>query len=197
MISFKGYNNAMFKLLLALLFSMKLWANPTPFMVCLGQEEATIHKNKIGGAHYRLNRELISALIQLRSTIKMKRKFEKQVCNALSPSIKMLELIMSEEIFYSKYDKENQTSNYQIDMTTINSLNRTSSQLFINFVTTMQAALPKANCMQQLVPEINEFFEKMQYILEDVGIKRVMETIKEPKKTFQKLNAINLNKPKC
>ena len=188
MISFKGYNNAMFKLLLALLFSMKLWANPTPFMVCLGQEEATIHKNKIGGAHYRLNRELISALIQLRSTIKMKRKFEKQVCNALSPSIKMLELIMSEEIFYSKYDKENQTSNYQIDMTTINSLNRTSSQLFINFVTTMQAALPKANCMQQLVPELNEFFEKMQYILEDVGIKRVMETIKEPKKTFQKLN---------
>lgn len=197
MISFKGYNNAMFKLLLALLFSMKLWANPTPFMVCLGQEEATIHKNKIGGAHYRLNRELISALIQLRSTIKMKRKFEKQVCNALSPSIKMLELIMSEEIFYSKYDKENQTSNYQIDMTTINSLNRTSSQLFINFVTTMQAALPKSNCMQQLVPELNEFFEKMQYILEDVGIKRVMETIKEPKKTFQKLNAINLNKPKC
>lgn len=195
MISFKGYNNAMFKLLLTLLFSMNIWANPAQFMVCLGQEEVTIHKNKIGGAHYRLNRELISALIQLRSTIGIQNKYQKQICNAGSPSIKLLELIMSKKIFYSKHNKD--TSDYQIDLTTIKNLQQTSSQLFINFVTTMQASLPKASCLQKLVPELDIFFEKMQYILEDVGVDRVMSTIKEPKKTFQKLNAINLNQPKC
>lgn len=197
MISFKGYNNPMLKLIFALIFTTSLYAEPTPFMVCLGKEEAVIHKTKVGGAHYRLNKDIISALVQLRDSIRMKEKFQKQVCNASSPSIKMLELIMSEDIFYSVWSEKNNASEYEIDKFTINNLQETTAELFITFVTTIQASLPKAKCLQKIVPELSLFFEKMQYILEDVGIERVMSTIKEPKKTFKKLNAVNFNKPKC
>lgn len=197
MISLKVYNNAMYKLILYFFLTSLAYANPTPYMVCLGKEESMIHKNKIGGAHYRLNRDMISALVQLRDSIRMREKFQKEVCKAPSASIKMLELIMSEDIFYSIHSEKGDASNYEIDHFTIDNLKQTSCELFITFVTTMQANLPKAKCLQRLVPELDLFFEKMQYILEDVGIQRVMDTIKDPKKTFKKLNMINMTQPKC
>lgn len=184
-------------LLLLLIILGNVHASPKKYMICLGKEEATIHKEKIGGAHNKLNQEIIAALLQLRSSIEMKANYEDTICNSISPSIKTLELIMSKKIFYSTNSKDNNQNNYQIDMMALSDLEYKSAELFISFVTSMQAALPKAKCLQKLVPELNVFFEKMQYILEDVGIERVMSTIKSPAKTFKKLSMINLNKPKC
>jgi hypothetical protein len=184
-------------ILIFCLFSITLLANPKKYMVCLGKEEATIHKQKIGGAHYKLNQEIIAALLQLRTSIEMKANYEDVICNSISPSIKTLELLMSKDLFYSIHSKENNLSSYQIDQMALKDLEYKSAELFIGFVTGLQAALPKANCLQKLVPELDIFFEKMQYILEDVGIERVMSTIKSPAKTFKKLSMINLNKPKC
>jgi len=184
-------------LILTLIISLSSFANAKRFMVCIGQEESLIHKHKIGGAHYRLNRELISALLQLRDTIKMKKGAQNEICNSASPSIKTLELILSKKIFYSNYKESQNQNNFKIDRVTIDELEHTASQLFINFITTLQANLPKANCLQKLIPELAVFFEKMQFILEDVGIDRVMQTIKDPSLTFKKLSMINTQKPKC
>jgi hypothetical protein len=184
-------------LLIFLIFSTSLLASPKKFMICLGKEEANIHKAKIGGAHYKLNQEIIAALLQLRSTIEMKANAEDKICNSLSPSMKTLELIMNKNIFYSTLSQSEDENNYQIDQVTLMDLEKKSAELFISFVTTIQASLPKANCLQKLIPELNIFFEKMQYILEDVGLDRVMSTLKSPAKTFRKLSEINMKKPKC
>lgn len=191
----------MHKLILTLsvvLFASTAHSKPKKFMLCLGQEEARFHKNKIGGYVYKLNQDIIGALVQLRESIEMDKKYVNSVCSSQHPSIKILEYLMTgEQVFTSKYSKLRSPRKFAIDQSNLDELREHSATLFIKFVTHIQASLPKANCIQKEIPELAPFFEQMQYILQDVGIKRVMDSIKEPKKVFKKLQKLNLKQVKC
>lgn len=191
----------MYKLIIPLFFallSINAQSKPKKFMLCLGQEEASFHKNKVGGYVYKLNQDIISALVQLRSSIEMDKKFTESVCSARHPSLKVLEYLMiGEEVFKSNYSKMRSPRKFAIDQSNLDELREHSATLFIKFVTHIQSSLPKANCIQKKIPELVPFFEQMQYILQDVGIKRVMDSIKEPKKVFKKLQKLNPKQIKC
>ena len=180
------------------LFNLAAFAKPKAYMRCLGQEEFAIHKRNAGGPVYKLNQEIISSLVQLRDSIYMKKKFVKKVCASNSPSLKVLELLMTEEeLFFSSHNPARDPKRHAIDQSTIEDLREKSALLFIGFTGQMQAGLPKAGCLQRHVPQLEKFFEQMRYLVENIGLKRVMKALKEPQKIFDKLQSLDVNKMKC
>ncbi|MEX0799056.1 MAG: hypothetical protein WD025_06410 [Bacteriovoracaceae bacterium] len=157
-----------------------------------------MHKHKLGGPVFKLNQEVISSFVQLRDSIYMKDKYVKQVCAANSPSMKVLELLMTKNtVFFSIYTEKRSPKKLAIDQSNINELREKSSLLFVNFVTQMQAIMSKPNCMEKHIPELTLFYEKMRYILEDIGLRRVMKTLKDPQKVFEKLQALDAKNINC
>ncbi|MCO4753944.1 MAG: hypothetical protein KC478_05655 [Bacteriovoracaceae bacterium] len=185
-------------ILLVPLITSNAFSKPKRFMFCLGQEEARIHKNKIGGFAYKLNQEMIGALVQLRESVQMKKTYAEQVCSANYSSIKLLELLMTkDDVFYSKYSEARSPKKFAIDQSNLDELKHESATLFIRFISQIQASLPKANCLQNKIPALRPFFEQMQFILQEVGLDRVMKTLDSPEEIFKKLQKLNVQKVKC
>ena len=163
-------------------FALQARAEPKRYMFCLGQEEARIHKNKIGGAVYKLNQEVIGALVQLSDSIYMKTKHVKEVCSSPYPSIKILELLLSEEnVFFSRYTGDRRPKLLALDERLLSELKNQSAYLFSGFMATLQAGMPKPDCLRNQIPELNEFFEKMLYAQENLGLKKIIDLIEDPK----------------
>jgi hypothetical protein len=181
-------------ILVLLAYSTLSLANPKPYMVCLGTEEAYIHKNKIGGAYYKLNQTIISALVQLSDTTKMSPKSLKHVCSKRFVSLEILKLILTEKesIFYTTKNKKN-IAQYSVDNNSIKELQEKSIHIFISFINSIQAQLNGPHCLLKIIPELNKFFEQMRYTLEDVGVKSIIKTLKNPKVIFEKLHSIPTN----
>ena len=170
-------------------------AAPKPFMVCLGTEEAYIHKNKIGGAYYKLNQTIISALVQLSDTTQMNPANLKVICSKRFVSLEILKLLMTEKesIFYTTKGKKD-IRQLSVDKHSINELQEKSIHIFISFINSIQAQLNGPHCLTKKIPELNKFFEQMRYTLEDVGVKSIIKTLKNPKVIFEKLHSIPADK---
>ncbi len=186
----------MYKLLVILLSlnaaSARQNSKPKEYMVCLGKEEAMIHKKNIGGPVYRLNQDVISSLVQLRETISMKERYIKEICGAPYPSVKFLELLMTEgHIFYSRKSEKRDPKDYTIDQAALQELKRSSAPLFVSFITGLQAGLKKANCLRTLLPELRPFIEDMLYLQENLDVEQILKSIKRPKKVFEKLQKLD------
>ena len=178
--------------------SSSAMAKPKSYMVCLGKEEAKIHKENQGGPVYKLNQEIIGALVQLRDSIYMKKRYVDQVCSASYPSIKLLELLMTEKaVFFSIYTEKDTPKMLAVDRSTMEDLKVSSAPLFVGFVTQIQAGLSKPNCLVKHIPELEKFFEDMQYIQENVGIERIIKTMDSPKLIFKKLQSLDYKNLKC
>lgn len=157
-----------------------------------------IHKKNIGGPIFKLNQEVIASLVQLQDSIYMKKRYVDEVCNSRHPSIKLLELLMTEKaVFFSIYTKERTPQQLAIDEAVLSDLKVASAPLFVSFVTGIQAHLSKPNCIQRHIPELNKFFEKMQFIQQDIGLERIIKTLDKPKVIFNKLQKIDVKKIKC
>lgn len=192
----------MYKLILIFLtlnFAMaRQSGGPKKYMVCLGKEEAKIHKKNIGGPVYRLNQEVISSLVQLRESIFMKDDSITEICKAPYPSVKFLELLMKEDhIFYSNHNKKRDPREYTIDQAALAELKRTSAPLFVSFITGLQAGLNRPNCLQELIPELGPFIDDMLYLQENLDIEQILASIKSPKSVFEKLQKLDSNGASC
>ena len=177
--------------LLLLAYSTTALATPKPYMVCLGKEEAYIHKNKIGGAYYKLNQTIISALVQLSDTTQMKPKSLNLICSKRFVSLELLKLLITEEesIFFSTKGNRN-IRQLSVDKHSIKELNEKSINIFISFINSIQAQLKGPHCLTKKIPELNKFFEQIRYTLEDVGVNTIIKTLKNPKAIFEKLHSI-------
>lgn len=186
------------KLLFIFLFSLftSFYAQATakPYLVCLGNEETYIHKHKIGGAFYKLNQDIISALIQLSDSTQIQPKLLKQVCAKKFVSLEILKLMISskENIFYTTKLKGN-IEQRTIDEHNLKELKEKVIFIFIDFLNKVQAGQSDPKCLTKKIPELKTFFEKSRYILEDIGPEELVKTIKDPDVIFKKLETINAN----
>jgi hypothetical protein len=179
------------------LISLNLLAASRPYLICLGQEEAKIHKLKLTGPYYKLNQEMISNLLQLNDSIDMKPEILKRVCADEMTSLAILETILAKKglLFFSAAVKSNvqQTS---MDNLSIEELKARSFKVFINYLTRLQSNFDDPNCLKKRVPEIQSFYENAQHLLIEVGIEGTLDTIRSSSDFFKKLKNLPMG-PKC
>ena len=190
--------NIIFSALAFLILTTPVQAKPLKkFLVCLGQEESYIHKNKIGGAYAKLNQEMISALVQLSDHIVMRPKLEEKVCNKRFASVEILRLLLTEKKPpFITQAKVGNIKGRAIDKNSIKELQEKSIYIFIDFVNSIQTQMKSANCLTKQIPELQTFFQKLRHTLEDVGMKQIFNKIKNIDGVFNKLQDNNL-KQKC
>jgi len=180
-------------LILLSLFIHQTAIAKTDHLVCLGAEEAYIHKNKIGGAYKKLNLALVNEVIMFSENIKMDEDLLKLICarNDNFPSLEVLKYsFLGKKTFYSKI-KNIETIEYSIDSTALDSFREASKYIFINFLTDLQSEVKDPHCLVKEFPELKDFFLKAKHILVDVGIEKLISEIKNKKKMFQKLQSIS------
>lgn len=188
----------LFSVLFILFLTPSIQAKPLKkFIVCLGQEEAYIHKNKIGGAYSKINQDMISALVQLSDNISMRPKLEEMVCKQKFPSIEILRLLLTQKKspLISRANKGNIKAR-AIDKNAIKELNEKSIHIFIDFVNAIQTQMSSAHCMKKKIPELAKFYSKLRHTLEDVGLKQIFNEIKDINGVFKKLQQLKMNQ-KC
>ena len=185
-----------FLLILTLITSLNSIASDNYLLFCLGQEEKIIHQKKQSGAYNKLNREMISELLQLPKTVKLNDKYLEVVCdkNNSFKSLSLLKFILLRgNTFYSSVDT-NSIKEYAIDMRLIKQLKIDSIKLLIIFINAIQAESPKVDCLQKKIPELRVFYQNGRYLLEDVGFKDLIENKHNYELIFKKITAPNLFK---
>lgn len=190
--------NLIFSALIFLFLTSTLHAKqPKKFLYCLGQEEAYIHKHKLGGAYSKINQDMISALVQLSDHIHLKPKFEKMACAKTFASVEILRQLLTEKKspFFSN-NRRGSVKALAVDKNSIKELSGKSIYIFIDFVTGIQGQMKSAHCLKKQIPELSIFFNKMQHTLEDVGMKQIFKEIKNIDGVFKKLQELNV-KQKC
>lgn len=188
--------NILFSVLFSFLLTSTVSAKPPKkFLICLGQEEAYIHKHKLGGAYSKLNQDIISALVQLSDHIFLKPKFEKKVCAKKFPSVEVLRILLTEKDspFYSNNRRGNVKA-LAVDKNSIKELSEKSIHIFIDFVNGVQTQMKDPHCLQKQIPQLKTFFHKMQYTLEEVGMKQIFDEIKNIDQVFMKIKKLNFKK---
>ncbi len=182
---------------LFLLLCIQSYAASRPHLVCLGAEEVYIHKNKIGGAYYKLNQEMISLLLQLNESAKMSPKLQKKVCAQRFTSMAILREILTSKkpIFKTSYSNKNLMKK-STDNFSISEIKGKSFTILINFLTRLQAQYSDINCLKKRLPEIVSFYENAQFLLSEIGLEKTIDTIKNKKAFFDKIQKLP-GSPKC
>ncbi|MBF0360099.1 MAG: hypothetical protein HQK49_03770 [Oligoflexia bacterium] len=175
----------------------------TNIIKCLAQEESIIHKNKVNGPIYSLNKELLNELV-IDESISVKEKYLKEICSfkEFSPSVFLLQhlLIEGKEIF-SINDNQSNSSNVFEDQTEkpralylIDNLMDLAPSLFINYLMELQNMTPSATCLEVKIPELAKYLQNYQYLEEEeyAGTKIVFDKEKikiifEKLKNFDKI----------
>lgn len=176
-------------LVLTLLFQSHVFADN--ILHCLGAEESYYHKNKVSGAYYRLNSELIGKFIQLSKTLKIKRKFIQNIChnNLTTPSMALLQVLLThhEKAFYSLATKQD-IKQRAADMSTIKEITNMAHYAFTHFIDRLSSQVKKSGCIINKIPELKKLYKKSRYTLEDQGLKKLIHEIKDLEGVFKKLN---------
>jgi hypothetical protein len=163
-----------------LIISSNVWAGE--LIKCLAQEEAAFHKKKdqMTGPFYKLNQELISELIQLPDTVKVKKDSLAKICNArplIRSALYLKMLNLDKGNLYSTV-KNKKTNLYSMDKMAMERVYSKSYHLLVNFILNTQALAKDSKCIYKKIPGLKEFMNKVQFIEEDIGIKRIFNEIK-------------------
>ncbi len=181
-------------IVLALLFTINCHAASSSILRCLGEEEKTIFMAKKNGAFNHLNQALISKLLQLSSTVKLKSKYLNHVCDSKenTKSLTLLKImLMHDDAFYSTRP-EGDLQFRSIDEEQITDLRKQSTLLFIELINNLQAQAKKPNCLQSKIPELNKIMQNGRYLLEELGLDGLVEHKYEFQIVLKKLRNPNL-----
>jgi hypothetical protein len=156
---------------------------------CLAKEEAEFHKKKdqVSGPFYKLNQELISELIQLPDTVHVQREALSEICNSrpLIRSALYLKMLNLEKGNLYSNVKKRRSNLYALDKMAMERVIDKSYHLLINFILNVQSLAKDSKCIYKKVPELKSFMNKVRFIQEDVGIKKIFHEIKN-KENFYK-----------
>jgi hypothetical protein len=172
---------------LILFLSVHAQAQSKEFLKCLAQEELQFHKQKVGGAYYKLNQKLISELIQMTKTLTLKEKYQEQICNApkklVSLTLLKLMMIHKEDLFIS-YAPKGDLSMRSVDNQTKTEIVHESMKAFIHFINHLQAQTEKPNCLITKNKELYNLYLKARYTLEDQGLRQLINEVKDLEAIF-------------
>lgn len=186
-----SYNKKMKYLLLFIcFFSQSSLAQIKPVLKCLGQEEATYHKNKISGALLNLNKKMISELIQMSRTLELKKKYRSIICHheIFPPSVALLYVVLhdQEKAFAIKTHPDD-VIEISKDEKTIEEVIAKSIDSFFSFIDDLQMQASEPDCVLAKIPALKNIYLKTRYTLEDVGPKAILNEIENLEQIMKSL----------
>lgn len=172
--------------LLVLSFSSLAARDERQLLKCLGEEEKKFHLKKQTGPLYDLNQRLISEMIQIPNAELTTDDFS-EICSksTFSSSWKLLELSITRgsKIFHLPSDVTG--TQRSISQSMIDDFIEGSKDIFLTFVSQVQAQAPTADCLKEEIPALDNFFTDIKYLQEDVDIQKIFRG--RDVKIFQKL----------
>lgn len=172
--------------LLLLSFTSQAARDERQLLMCLGEEEKKFHLKKDTGPLYDLNQRLISEMIQIPKA-ELTAEDYAEICSksTFSASWKLLELSITRgnKIFHLPSDVTG--TQRSISQSMIDDYIEGSKELFLTFVSQIQALAPTADCLKEEIPALNNFFTDIKYLQEDVDIQKIFRG--RDVKIFQKL----------
>lgn len=190
----------MIKLLICLLFTTGSYASSQNLLKCLGSEELKFHKAKIDSPLAKLNRELISSMIQFRDSIQIDSNQSSEICSAKHPSLMILKKVIAKKgkkLFKSKYNSKLSSREFAMDQMTLDQFESNSYKIFIGYIFSIQTKVESEKCLFNKVPGLKSFFYKMQYTLEEEGLRKIFNGLENPKLIFNILSDIESGEISC
>ncbi|MBD63910.1 MAG: hypothetical protein CME62_01785 [Halobacteriovoraceae bacterium] len=170
--------------LVFILFSSTSYASQSELLKCLGQEEKYIHKQKIGGAFFELNQSMISFVVMFPDDTKIQAEKLKEICEEKYSSFHLLRLLIIDGQKIFKQTGEKKPGG---DIRSPESLAKNSLSMFLQFLSRYQSSFSKADCLEQSIPELRDFFRKTRYLETDISKRKLLKELKGIDLIFDKI----------
>jgi hypothetical protein len=183
-------------ILISCLLSTTLLAQDRQILKCLGEEEKRFHLKKETGPIYDLNQRMIAELVQI-PRVELDNEDYLSTCTGkqFSESWKLLELSIKKgkEIFLIPAS----ISGLQREMAKgmIEDYVEATREILLNFISQIQTLSPTPTCLKEEIPELDNFFNEVKYLQEDIDLKQIFKG--KDQKIFEKLKNYPLGFEKC
>jgi hypothetical protein len=188
-----------FVAVLWLLPRQEICASTKLIVQCLAKEESQLHKQKAQGALYHLNQDFLNELAST-NDIALKKNYVDEIClsKKLSPSLGLLRLLLIKEgEIYDLSLSEVEVSMRPFKMGYINEFQKQVPRLFVQFISSLQAEMPTAHCLDKTIPELKVMNEKLKYLEEEMSSHDLLKDKKKIEMVFSKLENIAAIKIGC
>ncbi len=183
-------------MILTFLLSASLWARDGQILKCLGDEEKRFHLKKETGPVYDLNQRLIAEMIQI-PKIEIDPDHYLEICagQKFSESWKLLEhsIKYGKEIFIVPESVQGMQREMAKGM--IDDYVDSTREILLTFIAQIQTISPTPTCLKEEIPQLDNFFNEIKYLQEDVDLKVIFKG--RDKTIFEKLKNYPLAFEKC
>jgi hypothetical protein len=178
--------------LILLILSAPSWAarpkkGASQLLVCLGAEEKLYHKKKAAGALYDLNQKLISELVQAQG-LDGARATIKAVCSKGNRgSLQLLEAIMLDPKGWFALSEKSSS----LDRELAREITQSTPEIFLNFLSVLQAEAPTPDCMNKHIPAIAQLNDEVRFLQEEVDLTKITNKKARLSKIFAGIQRID------
>lgn len=188
-------------LLLTFFISYELEAkNKTnKLLQCLAKEEEFLMKTKAELPFGKLNQELVNELAGS-NDIMLKSHYVNEICNNVlyHPSVNLLRMLLLKEKEIYDLNFEGIEDNLKpFKLGYIYEFQKQVPRIFTQFISSLNAEMPDAHCLEKSIPEIKVFNEKLKYLETEITTKELVKNKKEIEAIFLKLRKFKSIKQKC
>jgi hypothetical protein len=188
-----------FLLITVIGYSSQASAAPNLLLQCLAKEEEALHKKELQNALFRLNQEFVNELAST-NDINVKKNYVDEICQSkdYSPSVGLLRLLLMKE--HQLYDLS--LSGVDISMRPfkmgyINEFQKQVPRMFIQYLAGLQSELATPYCLEDAIPELKGFNEKIKYLEEELSTHQLITQKNKIEAVFTKLKKFHEIKRKC
>ena len=188
-----------FMLTVSLGYSAHTYAAPNLLLQCLAKEEESLHKKEIQNSLFRLNQEFVNELASS-NDINLKKKYVDEICHSkeYSPTVGLLRmLLMKEHEIYDLSLSGVDASMRPFKMGYINEFQKQVPRMFIQYLAGLQSELATPYCLENAIPELKGFNEKIKYLEEEQTTHQLITQKSKLETIFKKLKGFHEIKRKC
>lgn len=157
---------------------------------CLGREELSLHKDHQVGPVYGLNQTLVNHLASIGETA-LKPQLLIEVCESksLPPSVRLMEVLMLRGVqAFDTSKKPDETEHFhKMRMGNYETLLSELPHIFYSYLASLQSLTPYPFCLQEKIPELNYFTQRLQHLEDEVSSERLIDDKPKLKKVFEGL----------
>lgn len=180
-------------------YSANSYAAPNLLLQCLAKEEESLHKKEIQNSLFRLNQEFVNELASS-NDINLKKKYVDEICHSkeYSPTVGLLRmLLMKEHEIYDLSLSGVDASMRPFKMGYINEFQKQVPRMFIQYLAGLQSELATPYCLENAIPELKGFNEKIKYLEEEQTTHQLITQKNKLEIIFTKLKGFHEIKRKC
>jgi hypothetical protein len=174
--------------LIFFLLSVNIYAQTSnsTILKCLGAEEFQYHKSKYTGPLYTLNKNLISNLLQVDKSIRVREKYLTQVCKSSEPSLSFLKILLTKKRIFRVISKDNDLDD-NVARGSVEIVLKNAPSIFLKFLSNLKASAPTPNCLEKQIPEIDKLFTEIRYLEKEYSLDKIIHSNNRIKTILSKL----------